>query len=421
MFNQIKQLKDCLLTECKTIDDLIIERSRKLDMRHLLGVSFKYFCTKCSKDEAVNSLQLDGYLDASRQAIDKKLKLVEIEYLDNFLTNLRKHIYKIKIMEEGKRYAIDGTKIAIDKKSDKFKLTGNGNYKLGLLNVIYSIDNKIPIGYNLTESFDEIDSFLTNLLEYVKKKDILAFDRNYYSKKLITEINDKGAYFVCRMKKSSLLVKNIKENNLNENIQYVADYGYIRVIKYNIAEKEYYLTTNQFKYDIEYFKNIYHQRWSIEEFYKTIKCKMRLNKINSKNLLKVQQEITFQFIISTLARAFEALSNKYIKKKQHINRPINCNKTNNLNKKKQYERIINHSKTIFLLGDKTIVLLLFKGTIKKISRLLIVISKDKINSSPNRHFKRYCIRLISKWYLLKTKYFTNTAINLLTKIGTINT
>ena len=381
MLPEVSKLKQFIVNECSLINSNIIERERNLDSKQLICYLSNSVSRNGNNMEALTSLQATGIINVTRQAVEKKLELLTKGSLDDFLINFRKHIYENGLMKSGNLFAVDGTKIAINKNSDYFKLTGNGNYKLGLVNTIYSLDNKIPIAYDLTEEMNEIKSFIVNLIKYVKENDTVVFDRGYYSVDLINTIHDNGSFFVCRMKKSSLLVKYMEENDIYDSIQYVHGYGIIRTVKYVINNNSFYMSTNEFRYDIDYFKKLYHDRWQIEEFYKTIKCNMGLIKMNSIKILNIHHKLITQFIVATLARYLEELAQKYVKKLTNPNRSIN------------------HKKSIFLIGTKTIILLLYRGSIKKILNHFKLILKDLVNSAPNRHFKRTCIRLLSNWYL----------------------
>ena len=89
-------------------------------------------------------------------------------------------------------------------------------------------------------------SFIRNLLKYVKKDDIVIFDRGYYSKELINCINNNKSYFICRMRQDSLFVKDALKKCTYDNIKELAGYGKIRIIKYTIDGSPFYLSTNIF-------------------------------------------------------------------------------------------------------------------------------------------------------------------------------
>ena len=63
------------------------------------------------------------------------------------------------------------------------------------------------------------------------------------------------------MKKSSLYVKDMINNNLDNAFYKVSNYGIIRLIKYSVDSRDYYLSTNIFNKNIDYFKIMYHKWW----------------------------------------------------------------------------------------------------------------------------------------------------------------
>ncbi len=162
------------------------------------------------------------------------------------------------------------------------------------------------ISFDLSDAFNENKSFTDKLLKYIIKDDIILFDRGYYSNNLIKQIDNKNAYFICRMKQSALCVKLIEEHILADGFYWIKNYGVLRTVKYVINNENFYLSTNIFDKDINFFIELYHKRWYIEEFYKTIKCNMKLDTINYKKIIKIKQNIYAHFILSILGRYMEA-------------------------------------------------------------------------------------------------------------------
>lgn len=382
----ISKLRKLLTNKCTEIDKYIISRKRLLDTKYLLSYLFRTASTKLSGPIQQADLEYELKLFVSKQAIEKKLDLLDNTLLNDLLISLTKHVNESKIFAHKNVYAVDGTKISLNKSVDGFHLTKNKTYKKALLNTLYSVTNKIPINFDLSNDFNEISSFISVLLQYLKKDDIIIFDRGYYSRELITSINTKECFFICRMKNNSSLIDKVADKNETfDIIKNLESYGKIRIIKYTIGNAPYYLSTNIFDNNINFFKEMYHNRWFIEEFFKTIKHDLSLYNINYKKINRIKQNINMHFIIVLIARYLEELSIKYIKK---------------LNK--NYK--INHKIAIYMTGMKAIDQLLFKKSNNRIINILYIINKKVCYNKPERSFVRKRIIPPSKWYYVY-KYF----------------
>ena len=394
----ISKLRKFFINKCNEIDNKIICRKRSLDSKKLLARLFQMASNNIDSSAITDfDLECDDIIDVSRQAIEKKLELLDNILLNDILIALDKHINQSDIFKDRHIFAIDGTKISLNKKVDGFHLIGNENYKKALINTLYSVNNRIPINFDLSNDYNEIESFLKNLFQYMKKNDILIADRGYYSKELIKSINDKGCFFICRMKKNSLLVQDMPKNE-QSIIRNLDGYGKIRIIKYTIEVtskgktklKTFYLSTNLFDNDINYFKEMYHNRWYIEEFFKTIKHELSLSLLSYKKINRIKQNINIRFILVVLTRYIEQLSIKYVGKL-----------------KDNYK--INHKVALHGTGIRIMQELLFEKSNKEIIKIISILNKKTYYNEPNRHFKRIRITPTSKWY--SQYHYSKNAVN----------
>jgi hypothetical protein len=353
-----------------------------------------YFLLKINFNNEVynsvnKSLKNDINLNVSKQAISKKRKQIKCEDIKDIFMKLVKHVYDSGILKK-QIYAIDGSKLSYKKclSIEGFKLTRNKTYTKSLLSTVYDVDNKIPVNCSVTKKFDERKTVIDDLMNTFKKDDIIVFDRGYFSKELILELMKNRLKYVIRMVKSSLLVKYLNKNKIEDNTFIMYNLFWMRIVKYKINDTEYYLATNIFSKDINYLKDLYHKRWSIEEFYKTIKSDLKANNLTCNNFNKNQQNIYSQMIIDVLARYLEILTQHYMQK---------C--------PKNYQ--LNHKSSIKSLNDNIINLLLFKKSNKKLIRQLHILKQDTVYCKPDRHFKRIRIRPVSKWYYKGTVLTTS--------------
>ncbi len=113
---------------------------------------------------------------------------------------------------------------------------------------------------------DERVSFLDQFPKLpFNKSSIYVFDRGYYSKNLITYLEDNNVKYVCRLKENSLLLEKNKTDyikKVNYIVNKVNKECLIRILKYKINETTYRIATNLFEesYTIDTLGQIYHDR-----------------------------------------------------------------------------------------------------------------------------------------------------------------
>ena len=383
MNKQISQLRKFFISECNKVHEQTSKRNRKLNFNHMFYF-LTHIVTNNSSYSITNSqLKLECSVNVSKQAISKKKNNIDCELINSIRYNLLQHINKSNVLTKSKLYAVDGSKLSFVKNltKDDYKLTKNKSYCKALLSCLYDVDNKYPVKACIDKHFDERKSFINNLLNEVPKNGIVMFDRGYYSSKLIKKLSNKQLYFIIRMKRNSLIVKEMIKRNINEYYS-LDNFEMIRIVRYKVNNEDYYLCSNIFDKSINDLKIMYHKRWFVEEYFKTLKCNLKSNNFNCKNIKNNKQELYVQLILTILARYIEALSTHYYKKLDN----------------KSY--FINHKNTLNIVGNNIIYLLLFKKSNKKIIKCIIIINNERIYNKAERHFKRIRIRPPSKWYYI---------------------
>jgi hypothetical protein len=386
IFKQITSLREVLVEQSKLINDKIVEKKNQLDSDQLIC----YLVSKCVNDKSsaatAANLNADKVISVSRQAIDKKRKKLDPNMLNVMLDKVYENISNAPIYKEervngvGRKLAVDGTKISINKKIPGYKLTKNKRYKKALISTLYSVDHKLPITFDLSEKLDERKSFQEYLMKYVKPGDEIAFDRGYYSKELIKKVDKNGSFFICRMKENSELVQQLNDRKLNDSYSWLEGYGIVRIVKYTINKEHYYLSTNMFNKTVKYLKDAYHERWFIEEFYKTLKCSIGSINRNYTSINKIKQEVNIQFMLVLVSRFLVKIVNKYINKNTNV------------------DAHINFKTALEITGNHIMLSLLIKKSNRGVLDYLKIINRDKITVKPDRHFKRESIEPLSRWY-----------------------
>ena len=124
---------------------------------------------------------------------------------------------------------------------------------------------------------------------YVKNKNnyenhIFVFDRGFDGFQFYKRLESQEIKYVCRIKENSSMITDKNDNILDVKVR--NSIIKIRVIRYIINNKSYYLATNLFddkEFTIDVLTRIYHYRWTIEEKFKLMKNNFKFAKSELKN------------------------------------------------------------------------------------------------------------------------------------------
>lgn len=173
------------------------------------------------------------------------------------------------------------------------------------LHLVYDLTNRIP-------TYFEFSGARTNDIEVGKKTELekgcmYVFDKGYMDFNWWNNIDEKGAYFVTRLKRNNAIqeITDLKEHNevissqlIKLKNKYLSHQG-----KNNCAEKilrrvivkregktPLILITNDLNRSVEEISELYKQRWQIELFFKWIKQNLKIKKFlgRSENAVKTQ-------------------------------------------------------------------------------------------------------------------------------------
>jgi hypothetical protein len=111
-------------------------------------------------------------------------------------------------------------------------------------------------------------------IDYVKNKNnydnhIFVFDRGFDGFQFYKSLESHEIKYVCRVKDNSSMISDKNDNIINVSV--INSIIKIRVIRYMINNKSYYLATNLFddkEFTIDVLTHIYHYSWTIEEKFK---------------------------------------------------------------------------------------------------------------------------------------------------------
>jgi len=387
---KIKELQKILNTNIKNINNKIILRNRKINFKEILYGSI-YKCINNSSYQDVSSKINLNFIEnninntISKTAFINKKNSISSDYFLNINNFILEYIFKND--KTPRIYAVDGSFINLFKNFNKYGFmyaSSNETYCQGIISCLYDINNKIPINYSLIKTRNEREAF-KNQIKYLKKDDIVIFDRGYYSYDLVEKLEIIGVKYIFRLKNNKKEVQYIKSKN-------IIDYSFInkkiknRIINYRIdkSEDEYYLLTN-LSYSIDELKELYWKRWKVEIHFKESKYNLSLNTINLKTENSLKQEIYIHNLIFLLYYYFKLdVDNLILKSKYKIN-----NKTG-----------------IKLFSENIIYLLIYNKItnkcFEKINKILNIICMNIVYIQLNKKkYERKRIRPYGKWYFSK--------------------
>ena len=260
--------------------------SKKSDI--IDGLLFNLLKTQINSTQSSVStfLSLNNKNKISRQGLVKRGDKISINNLNKIHNDL---ITKFNKPNDLNFNIIDGTTINI---------YNNKTYKT--INLLGTLSNNINSNIYNNNNLNASELYL--FYDYLDKNifdvnQILILDRLYFSDKFVNKCFDKNINFICRLKTNSLLLK--KYNKLNNNNKY--DYielnkgdenKKIRIITFKNNNKLYHVASNLLdaKYDIDYFKKAYKNRWDIEINFKLLKANLNLDNFKTKKKDKINKK-----------------------------------------------------------------------------------------------------------------------------------
>jgi len=204
-------------------------------------------------------------------------------------------------------FAVDGTRLAINRSvansTPDYRLTPSGSYTDALLTTVYDIGTKVPYKWNLTGHHDERRGF-TSLINHFKRGDVVVFDRGYYSDELLNQLQQRGIFYLFRLKNNSKMTR-LKGVDVN-----IDGTSKRRVIYQFRGTPFSFLTNLGPKWSVSDLGDLYHKRWKVEEWYKTLKIRLNGQFYPQKRLDTVNKTILWQHIVNMVHRLLTWESDK---------------------------------------------------------------------------------------------------------------
>jgi len=306
LINKLKKISNEMKLFLEKNNDICVDRTRKNNIYD--AILYKLYYTKYASTQQKTVIKLNKFkknkLKTSRQAIVKKENKLSpsfYEKMSNFLADQINKNFNFDKKYTRQIIAVDGTYPTLLKSltKDGYKANKKGESVTPLVSGLFNVTSNYPVTLDLAKTKNERKAFYN----FVKNKDkfkgnIFVFDKGYVSKKLFGCMDKNNLLYICRLRDNSSYISGKDDVIVEENgIK-------IRIIKYVINNKSYYMATNVYDYSISLIKQIYHDRWQIEEYFKYIKQNMNLAKINEKREKDIKKTILSQLIVSQITFIF---------------------------------------------------------------------------------------------------------------------
>ena len=373
--DKIAHIKKVLTNSIAILNNKYIKRYSKITFKDILyGLSVKTI-NNTSYDKVVFSINTKNNTSISASGFKKKRDIMtpnDLISINNTFLNL---IYK---NNKHRILAVDGTRIKCLKAmhSEGFKFASNNKtYTHCAISGLYDTDSNIVINYTHSVSLNEREAFI-NQLDYVKKGDIVLFDRGYYSNDLMDTLNYHGINYVFRVKNNINVSKHLIDNNISS----VLWCDKLQAVTYTLYEEAepYFLLTNLVNMSINELQSLYKRRWSIETHFKEAKYTTNMNNLNSTTINSYLKDINMHNFVLMLYYYFYSII------KPQINRSIYA---------------LNHKLGVEIFINDILYILLYNTKYNKLIQQIITIMPKTHIHKPDRHYERISKRTISSWYI----------------------
>ena len=363
-----------------------MERKRKTTI--VDGVAYRLLYAKNNSSQNIITAKINNFLNTTtnRSSFVDRDNQINVSFYEKIYTTISNLVSKQIVNNYTKQIiAVDGTHSNFNSVLGKegFALNTNKLSCTPLISGIYNVTYNYPVTLDLVKHHDERKAFMDFVKNYDSiKNSIFVFDRGYYGNEFVYQLNAKNIDFICRIKKNSslLVVDGVRTNDYKTILNINGTNIDMRIITYIINDKNYYIATNLFNendYNINKIKQLYFDRWSIEEYFKFMKTHLNLSKMPEKNINGIHKTILANLIVSKLIYFISYM----IEKK---NNKLKVNKT--VLTEGFYSEFI--LKFIYGKGfGRRFMTKFFKTFVKLHSH------------KENRHYKRKCNTPYLKWYV----------------------
>jgi len=280
----------------------------------------------------------------------------------------------------------------------KFGPKADSERSLALCSILYDVLNLVCVDSQIAPYASSERDLLYKHLDKVKPNDLLLMDRGYPSLALFFLLKAKGIEFCMRMKDDWWLeVNSFFKSDEKERIvtfrlpkkdkKKLKDFPewqdkeitcrLLRVTLEN-GECEILCTslTDMEKYLHEDFAELYHYRWSEEEAFKLLKCRVEVEDFSGKTAKAVKQDFYAKIFLLTLCAAYAYPIEERVRKEYKAD------------ENRKYDQKINRTNAIAMTKDILIAMFLRKEYSRALASFDDIVSKTREIIRPDRHVKR---------------------------------
>jgi thiol-disulfide isomerase/thioredoxin len=321
--------------------------------------------------------------------------------------------YHIKKWNGFRLVGIDGSEVMLPKNEETVKQYGeyttnlmNKTIVIARLSKAYDLLNDISIDAKLINRAIGEHTLANQHFEYLKKGDLILYDRGYPSYDLFKNTLASGCHFCARVAISNWNVaKRLIESREKETIaeiipgrdlakkykQQCIDYEPIKCrficIELPTGEKEVLITSlvDMDVYPYEIFQGLYHKRWNVEESYKKDKHRLQLENFSGTTIIAILQDFYATILLGNITSIFSSnLALQINRKRKNTKYKYQINITTALAKVKEILALLFTRLNILELLEKLINMFLSNIAPIKPNRSFIR-NKDK----RKRYYKGY--------------------------------
>ncbi len=258
--------------------------------------------------------------------------------------------------------AIDGSTIFLPETPETIKEFGTlpyryiqkdieGHHTFGLASVMYDVLNNVSLDAKLMPIKTYEGDIAKEHLKLTRDKDLVIFDRGYCSFRMLAVASKAKGDFLIRARTKSFksvsemlsgqgpddimaeikASKNIRKNIREEGLPTSLRIRLVRVVL-DTGEYEVLITslTDQKKYPLKYFKDLYYFRWGIETFYGKLKSRLNLENFSGYSIEAIRQDFYATIFLSG-AESILTLEAEAVLAKQKGGQPKKVNKAVSFN------------------------------------------------------------------------------------------
>ena len=223
-------------------------------------------------------------------------------------------------------FAVDGSKLNLPRPLRDAGYTTpseQAHYPQGLLSCLYRLQSRLPVDFDLVAHANERLAALAHL-PALEPRDVVVYDRGYYSFELLCAHRERGLHAVFRIRrKAGKALDRFIDSKKTDTVCAILPGRDalrelsrkhpgkrwrplpLRLVKYTRGATEYVVGTTLLdsrRYRVAALADLYHARWGIEELYKVSKQFLEVDQFHGRSERLVKQELFAHFNLIAMTR-----------------------------------------------------------------------------------------------------------------------